>query len=81
MSPKGLLVAQLSHLPIGPSHVLICLLVNPPFPLLLLPPLRFRRPPTSPSLVVYFALDFPGTLSLVPLISALLFALLRRPSF
>lgn len=24
------LVAQLSHLPIGPSHVLICLLVNPP---------------------------------------------------
>lgn len=32
-SPEGPLVAQLSHLPIGPSHVLICLLVNP------------RRPP------------------------------------
>lgn len=29
--PEGSLVAQLSHLPIGPSHVLICLLVNPSF--------------------------------------------------
>ena len=28
-APRGALVAQLSHLPIGPSHVLICLLVNP----------------------------------------------------
>lgn len=44
-SPEGPLVAQLSHLPIGPSHVLICLLVNP------------RRPP----FIVYFALDFRGT--------------------
>lgn len=31
-APEGPLVAQLSHLPIGPSHVLICLLVNPPVP-------------------------------------------------
>lgn len=44
-SPEGPLVAQLSHLPIGPSHVLICLLVNP------------RRS----SFIVYFALDFRGT--------------------
>lgn len=29
-SPEEPLVVQLSHLPIGPSHVLICLLVNPP---------------------------------------------------
>lgn len=29
-APEEPLVAQLSHLPIGPSHVLICLLVNPP---------------------------------------------------
>lgn len=44
-SPEGPLVAQLSHLPIGPSHVLICLLVNPPVP---------SRPS---SLIGYFALS------------------------
>lgn len=58
---------QLSHLPIGPSHVLICLLVNPPYP----------------SLIVYFVLslslsflNFRGTpLLLSPLLLSHLFAL------
>lgn len=49
-SPEGPLVAQLSHLPIGPSHVLICLLVNPsslfpPSPYRLFRSLDFRETP------------------------------------
>lgn len=41
-APRAPPCTQLSHLPIGPSHVLICLLVNPPFP----------------SLIVYFVLSY-----------------------
>lgn len=71
-SPEGPLVAQLSHLPIGSSHVLICLLVNPPVP----------SHPSS--LIGYFALStfveplclFPSPLPsplLLPAFSSFLF--------
>lgn len=48
-SPEGSVVAQLSHLPIGPSHVLICLLVNPASLLSFISFLAFRGTLSSPS--------------------------------
>lgn len=47
-SPEGPLVAQLSHLPIGPSHVLICLLVNPASLLSFISFLPFVEPSAPP---------------------------------
>lgn len=76
-SPEGPLVAQLSHLPIGPSHVLICLLVNPASLLSFISFLPFvepSAPPSPPVALLYpiavLAFFFPPRPSLVLEIAA-----------